>query len=197
MNAEIDSVMNNKELTDKQRMFCVYYIRCFNATKSYQKAYESTYDVANSEGYKLLVIPRIKAQIDKLKHNKLNKALLSEEDIFQKMIDIAFADITDFINFGTIEVDEGETTKVHSYMNFKETYEVDGTLINEISRGKDGVKVRLQDKMRALEWLADRMDLIPTLSEEKLDIEKSKVQVMSENEGEIADILRGFVDASN
>ena len=34
-----------------------------------------------------------------------NRAMLSEDDIFQKYIDIAFADITDFLEFGNEEVD--------------------------------------------------------------------------------------------
>ena len=33
---EVESVMKNTELTDKQQLFCIYYIRCFNATKAYQ-----------------------------------------------------------------------------------------------------------------------------------------------------------------
>ena len=35
----VDHVMENPDLTDKQRLFCVLYVRCFNATKAYQKAY--------------------------------------------------------------------------------------------------------------------------------------------------------------
>ena len=34
---EVSSIMKNSELTDKQRLFCIHYIRCFNATKAYQK----------------------------------------------------------------------------------------------------------------------------------------------------------------
>lgn len=48
-------------MTDKQRLFCIYYVRCFNATKAYQKAYGCSYEIANAEGYKNLVKPSIKA----------------------------------------------------------------------------------------------------------------------------------------
>ena len=57
----------NDELTPEQQLFCVYYARTFNATQSYLKAYVSSYDVANAEGYKLLVKPCIKKEIDRLK----------------------------------------------------------------------------------------------------------------------------------
>ena len=36
---EVQHVMENAELTEKQRLFCLFYIKCFNATKAYQKAY--------------------------------------------------------------------------------------------------------------------------------------------------------------
>jgi len=64
---EVQEVISNPDLTDKQRLFCLQYVRCFNATKAYQKAYRSSYMVANAEGYKLLVNPRVKAEIQRLK----------------------------------------------------------------------------------------------------------------------------------
>ena len=36
---DVGQVLENADLTDKQRLFCLYYVRCFNATKAYQKAY--------------------------------------------------------------------------------------------------------------------------------------------------------------
>ena len=47
---EVKSVMENDDLTDKQRLFCLYYSRSFNATKSYQKAYKCTYATALTNG---------------------------------------------------------------------------------------------------------------------------------------------------
>ena len=73
--------------------FCLHYIRCFNATKAYQKAFKCSYNVANAEGYKLLVNPCVKEEIKRLKHNRLNRDMLDESDIFQKYMDIAFSDI--------------------------------------------------------------------------------------------------------
>lgn len=178
--SEIDSVLKNSELTDKQRLFCIYYIKYFNATKAYKKAYGCSYDVANAEGYKLLVKPCVKVEIEKLKRNKLNRVMLSEEDIFQRYMDIAFADITDFVEFGKREIevinDVGATETVEiNYVDFIDYKEVDGTIIGEVSKGKDGVKIKLQDKMKALQWLSDRMDLLPTNTKLRLENEKSKL----------------------
>ena len=49
---EVKGVMENTNLTDKQRLFCIYYVRCFNATKAYQKAYGVNYQTARAHGYK-------------------------------------------------------------------------------------------------------------------------------------------------
>ncbi|PVE17191.1 hypothetical protein DDA98_04915 [Clostridium perfringens] len=34
---EVNEVLQNSELTDRQRLFCIYYINCFNASKAYKK----------------------------------------------------------------------------------------------------------------------------------------------------------------
>lgn len=174
---EVKEVVNNTELNDKQRLFCIYYIKCFNATKAYQKAYKCDYITAKSNGYRLLTNAYIKQEIDKLKQEKLNRAMLSEDDIFQRYIDIAFADITDYLDFGNEEVDGEFGPYTRSYVNLKNSFEVDGALISEVSQGKDGIKLKIQDKMKALQWLSDRMDLLPTNIKLKLENENAKLEL--------------------
>ena len=189
--SEVESVIQNPDLSDKQRLFCLYYVRCFNATKAYQKAYECSYDVANAEGYKLLVNPCIKAEIQRLKQSRLNRELLDEHDIFQKYMDIAFADITDYVEFGRekvqvmgafglVEVKNPETgekeplLKEINTVRFRESTEVDGTLITEVKQGKDGASIKLADRMKALDWLAEHMSM--ATDEQKARIAQIKAQ---------------------
>lgn len=177
---EVKSVIQNTELTDKQRLFCIYYIRCFNATRAYLKAYKCSYENAMVEGCKLLKNPKVKEEILHLKQNRLNREFFSEEDLFQKYMDIAFADITDFIEFGNKEmkVFNPSTKKLEkmkiSYVNINNSSEVDGTLISEVSQGKDGLKVKLADRMRAFQWLSDHMDL--ATEEQRARIEKMRTE---------------------
>lgn len=135
---EVESVMKNTELTDKQQLFCIYYIRCFNATKAYQKAYGCNYTTAMSEGSKHLRNPKIKEEIFRLKQERLNREFLSESDIFQKYMDIAFADITDYVELAKtsqiiklfmspeIEIKPGAKITV-TQAGVTETYECSGT----------------------------------------------------------------------
>lgn len=195
---EVKQVIQNTDLTDKQQLFCIHYIRCFNATKAYQKAYGVDYATAASIGYRLLEKDGVKQEIHRLKQDRLNREFLSESDVFQKYMDIAFADITDFVEFGNEDVDmlldtgERKTITV-SHVNIKNDADVDGTIISEVSKGKDGVKVKLADRMKALQWLTDHMDL--ATEKQKAEIALLKAKVQTDDGEEIAD--DGFLDALN
>lgn len=184
---EVEEVIQNTELTDKQQLFCIYYIKCFNATKAYQKAYGVDYATAASIAYRLLENVGVKKEINRLKQERLNREFLTESDIFQKYMDIAFADVTDFVEFGNEEMDiildngEQKTITV-SHVNIKNSFEVDGTLISEVSKGKDGVKVKLADRMKALQWISDHMDLA---TEEQADNVKNFLKAIRPDKEEM------------
>lgn len=192
---EVKQVMQNTDLTDKQQLFCIYYIRCFNATKAYQKAYGVDYATAASIGYRMLKNDGVKEEISRLKQNRLNREFLSEPDIFQKYMDIAFADITDFVEFGSGTFTDPETDEEvpYSYVNLKDSKNVDGTLISEVSKGKDGPKIKLADRMKALQWLTDHMDLATEKQRAEIALLKAKVQT-DDGEETVDD---GFLDALN
>jgi phage terminase small subunit len=169
------------ELTEKQRLFCIYYIENFNATKAYQKAYDCDYQTARRCGSRLLTNVDIKKEIDKLtneclEEQEINSKLLSKR-IFQKYIDIAFADITDYITFGKQEREGEFGPYTVNYVDLKDSNNVDGGLISEVSQGKDGIKIKLQDKMKALQWLSDRTDMLSDNDRNKLDIELLKLEM--------------------
>ncbi|NMH68600.1 terminase [Bacillus sp. RO3] len=201
----------NDELTDKQRFFCMYYLKYFSATKAYQKAYDCNYNTANAEGYKHLVKPCIKNEISRMKKERAKGIMLDASFVLQKYIDIAFADITDFVMFGKKEVqamgafgpledDDGNPVMVEiNYVDFKESTEVDGTIITEVKKGKDGVSVKLADKMKALEKLSLYFDLFPDNFKRQVEEEKLKIahhKAFKDNEDEVFED-DGFEDALN
>ncbi len=161
--------LNNEELTEKQRLFCLYYVRWFNATKAYQKAYGCDYTTAMVNGCKLLSNPKIQTHIQSIKDAKIKQSMYTAEDYFQKMMDIAYSDVTDYLEFGQeetlvmsmygpikIENSNGDKELLKEKKNFvrlRESCEVDGTLIQEVKQGKEGVSVKLISKEFALKWL--------------------------------------------
>ena len=205
--ADIASVSENQDLTEKQRLFCLHYVRCFNATKAYQKAYGCDYFTAKAHGFELLQSVAIRAEINRLKQSRLNRELLDEHDIFQKYMDIAFADITDFVQFGQeeeyvigqfglVQVEDPVTRKKAplkqkvNTVRFKESDSIDGTLITEVKNGKNGASIKLADRMKALEWLAEHMDI--ATEEQKARIAVLKMKSAGD---EPEDIDTSYVDA--
>ena len=205
--ADIASVSENPDLTEKQRLFCLHYVRCFNATKAYQKAYGCDYFTAKAHGFELLQSVAIRAEINRLKQSRLNRELLDEHDIFQKYMDIAFADITDFVQFGQeeeyiigqfglVQVEDPVTGKKAplkqkvNTVRFRESDSIDGTLITEVKNGKNGASIKLADRMKALEWLAEHMDI--ATEEQKARIAVLKMKSAGD---EPEDIDTSYVDA--
>lgn len=197
---EIETLAN-EELTEKQRFFCVYYVRWFNATKAYKKAYECDYTTAMVNGCKLLSNPKIQTHIQSIKDAKIKQSMYTAEDYFQKMIDIAYSDVTDYMTFGQetvavtgafgpLEVVDSITkekkilTKDINVVRFKDSSEVDGTLIQEVKQGKEGVSVKLISKEFALKWLdkhySDATDM-QKAQLEQLRAQTKKLQTDSKN----------------
>lgn len=198
----VEQVIENADLTDKQRLFCLYYVKCFNATKAYQKAFQVDYATACGNASNLLKSIEIKNEILRLKQNRLNREMLDESDIFQKYMDIAFSDVTDFVEFGQedvpvmavygpVQVKDEETgekktlTKRVNVVRFKDSSEVDGTLIAEVKQGKDGASIKLPDRMKALEWLGEHMDMATEEQKVRIEMMRQKSNVQQEEEDRV------------
>ncbi|MDY5099777.1 terminase small subunit [Clostridium sp.] len=205
---EVKEVLGNTELTDKQRLFCIYYIKHFNATKAYKKAYECDYETAMTNASRLLRNAKVKEEIKRITNKCLEEqeleAKLIYKKIFQKYLDIAFSDITDYLSFGRKEItisddDEQPRTIEVNYVDFNESSEVDGTIISEVKQGKDGVSIKLQDKIKAMQWLSDRVGELTIATREKLELEKTKLELAKikagENDSDEEFEDDGFMDA--
>lgn len=188
----LDTVEENDNLTEKQKLFCVYYMQNFNATAAALRAGYSP-DSAGQIGYNLLRRDDVKEEIRKLKEIKKETFMLNEADIVERYMTIAFASMNDFTNFGTeevIEIDEnGEAQKYkQNFVHFKDSSLVDGGLISEISVGRNGSNIKLADRMKALDWLGKYFLMNPLdrhkveYENKKLELEKQKLEDASDDE---------------
>jgi phage terminase small subunit len=206
----LDNFLEETELTEKQRMFCLYYIKSFNAT---QAAINAGYSAATAhvQGPRLLGNVRVRDEIKRMKQIMTSELYLEAMDVLNKYIKIAFSDITDFLTFGQKWVpviglagpvlDEvgKQVMEEVNYVDFKDSGFVDGTIISEVKQGKDGVSIKLEDRMKALDKLSLYFDLFPDkfkrqIEEEKLKIAHHKVFGKDEEEEYESD---GFEDALN
>ena len=78
-------------LTEKQKAFADYYIESLNATESYKIAYNCSYNTARTNGARLLANANIKEYIDEVMSAKNESRIASQDEILQKLTDIARA----------------------------------------------------------------------------------------------------------
>lgn len=190
--------LQNENLTPEQQMFCIYYIRTFNAAQSYQKAYGCSYENAMVEGSKSLRKPKVRAEIERLKEIKRQRIIADSEDIVELQMRIAFADMGDYVSFGQREFHDPETddTYMVSTVDLKESKSTDTQLVQEVKQGRSGVSIKLADRQKAIDWLS-RYFLMHPDDKYKAEYDRKRAEV-EDNTGEellknmqtIADILQ-------
>lgn len=193
--------LQNDELTPEQQMFCIYYIRTFNATQSYLAAYGCDWATANVCGPRLLGNVRVKAEIDRLKEIKRQQIVAGPEDIVELQMRIAFSDIGNVLSFGKTEMEtkRGNMVEVNT-VDLKESAVVDTQLIESVKEGRDGVSVKLKDSQKAIDWLT-KYFLIHPDDKYKAEFDRKRAE-LKDNAGEeilknmntLADMLRHPAD---
>lgn len=203
-----EEIVETSELDEEHQLFCIYYLKYHNKVKAYQKVKPNTpYNSACVMASRWSKQPAVIEEINRLKKELYEDALLDPHDIVQKYIDIAFADLNDYLEYGQEEVpviiknpDTGEDEVLKRTVNmvkFKESAFADGTILSEVKQGRNGASIKLADRMKALDWLSKHMNLATEEQRAKIDLIKAqtrKIAIDDEKE-EIED--DGFLDALN
>lgn len=176
------------ELTDKQRLFVMEYLRDFNATRA-AMAVGYSKKTAYAIGWENLRKPQIQVEIKRQKEVMIDELGVGVQRVIAEYMKIAFADISEYVDFGQQDVpmftEEGapildpktgeQMTYKRNFVAFRNSEEVDGTLISEVKQGKDGVSVKLHDKMKALAALEKYLGFMT--EQDRLRVEKLKLEV--------------------
>ncbi|MFR7589809.1 MAG: terminase small subunit, partial [Longibaculum sp.] len=129
---------DNEELDEERQLFCIYYLKYHNQVKAYMKVKpNSKYDSACVMASRWFKEKAVQEEIKSLKQELYAEALLDPVDIVQKYIDMAFYDVTDYVEF------------LGGAVVLKDSNYVDGTLIQEVKQGKEGVAVKFVDRSKA------------------------------------------------
>lgn len=163
---------------------------------------------AHVKGSRMLRNDKVRNEILRLEGKMREDIFIDAMDVLNKYIKIAFSDITDYVTygkkevsvmgaFGPVKIDGKELKQEVNYVDFKESYLIDGTIIEQASQGKHGIKIKLCDKMRALEKLEKYFDLFPDKFKREIESEKLKI-AKAKAYGDDSDIEDdGFMDALN
>lgn len=134
----------DRELPPFQERFVDEYLKCRNACEACRRAGYSEKYIATTS-YRLMKSPAIIREIRARQEQVRRDLTVSVDRVVLELAKIAFADMTDFVEF-----DNGR-------IMIKPDVMVDGAIINEVSETRNNqgttVKIKLNDKMAALRLL--------------------------------------------
>ena len=165
-------------MTEKQKIFADEYLIDLNATRAYRVAYPSVKkeEAAAVNGSKLLRNTKVAAYIQKRMKERQKRTEITQDRVLEELATIAFAKATDYA-----EVKEGQVI-------IKDTANLDeqqARAIAGIEEGKFGIKVKLNDKEKALELLGRHLGMF------KDKVEVSGLEEEKKKLGDILEQLRG------
>lgn len=147
-------------LSPKRARFVEEYLIDFNATQAAIRAGYSARD-AHNQGARLSANVGIKAEIDKALADRSKRNIVDQNRIIEELAAIAFSDITGIVRFenGKMIIEESANLTDNQRRAILEMSE-------SITEGGRTRKVKLHDKLRALELLGkhlamfrDRVDI--------------------------------------
>lgn len=203
-----EEIVETSELDEEHQLFCIYYLKYHNKVKAYQKVKPNTpYNSACVMASRWSKQSAVIEEINRLKKELYEDALLDPHDIVQKYIDIAFADLNDYLEYGQEEVPviiknpiTGEYEVLKQTVNmvkFKESAFADGTILSEVKQGRNGASIKLADRMKALDWLSKHMNLATEEQRAKIDLIKAQTRKITIDDEQEEIIDDGFLEALN
>lgn len=149
------------KLTEKQQKFCDEYLIDLNATQAAIRAGYSS-NTANEQGARLLAKVSVQNYIQERKQDRIERTEITQDMVLNELANIAFSNIADYV-----KVVEKEAVVDGKKIKYKT---VDATLTDNLSEeqkkalsvikeGKNGLEIKMNDKVRALELLGKHLGM--------------------------------------
>ena len=189
----------NDELTDREKDFCLAMVHAPNATQAalLTGRYKS-YSSAQNNGNEMMAKPAVRREVERIRAMKRAARLADGDDIVDLLERIIYADIRQAAEF------KGRSVKL------KDSKLVDGTIVTEVRQGRDGISVKLADKLRAVELYYKITGKLPMdqhkksydkarlmLDDRAVKVQEDKLQGMSSDVETIKEGLQGIIDVIN
>lgn len=165
-------------MTEKQKIFADEYLIDLNATRAYRVAYPSVKkdETAAAAAARMLRNVKVAEYIQERMQERQKRTEITQDRVLQELAAIAFAKATDYAEI------KNECVRI------KDTAELDEQQVRAlagIEEGKFGIKVKLNDKEKALELIGRHLGMFKDkLEVSGLEEEKKKL-------GDILEQLRG------
>lgn len=154
--------------------FCLAYLQSFNAAAAARDAGYAP-AAAGQTGYKLLRRPDVQVFLAEARARACEAAEVDAARVVRELARIAFADMRDAIEWGTREVDLPGSNGVKVQMPFADprdsaTLSPDvSAAVAEVSLGKSGFKIKMHDKLSALDKLGRHFGIFETDNKQVAD----------------------------
>lgn len=136
-------------LTEKQKRFVAEYLVDLNAT---QAAIRAGYSKKNADkiGHELLGKTRVSDAIQEAMNERSSRTEITQDMVIQELAAIGFSRATDYVRIqdGIVLIKDTDGLT-----------DAQKTAISSIEDGKYGVKIRLHDKVRALEKIGEHLGM--------------------------------------
>jgi phage terminase small subunit len=165
-------------VTEKQKIFADEYLIDLNATRAYRVAYPAVKkeETAAAAAARMLRNVKVATYIQERMQERQKRTEITQDRVLQELAAIAFAKATNYA-----EVKDGQVI----IKDTKKLDEQQARAIAGIEEGKFGIKVKLNDKEKALELLGRHLGMFKDkLEVSGLEEEKNKL-------GDILEQLRG------
>jgi len=157
-----------KKLTPKQKAFVAEYLIDLNAARAARDAGYSA-KTANVKAAQLMASVQVQAAIQEAMQARGKRTEVTADAVLAQLAKIAFVDIKDIVTWGVDGI------------HVRNSEDVDGTVLTEVSEtmseGGWTKKVKLADRMRALELLGKHLGMFT--EKLKVDIDVSLADVLA------------------
>lgn len=140
------------KMTERQKRFCDEYLIDLNATRAYKAAYKTVKNdkTAAVSGAKLLRNAKISKYLSEVMKNREERTKISQDKVLNELAAVAFSNVADIVTVkkGMVFIKDTE-----------ELTEAQTSAIASIKEGRNGIKVKMNDKIKALELLGKHLGL--------------------------------------
>lgn len=132
-------------LSVQEELFCRFYNKSYNATQSYLRVYQCSYQAAAVSAHRMLKKPKILEFLKILDEEKKERLLPKVSDVAELQARIAFADLSGVISIdtekGIVEIENPDL--------------IDWQTVAEVKNTKYGISIKLKDSQKAIDWLKE------------------------------------------
>jgi len=167
----VEQIEKNEALTERERDFCAAYWSVPNPSQAALKTgrYKNRHS-AEQAAYEMLKKKAVQEEIQRLRKIKKNVLMAEGDDYIDILRRAATTDMTSIVEFNSdgVAINNSEM--------------VDGVVITEVSQGRNGIKVKRVDPLKAIELYYKLTGQMP-MDQHRIKMDNAKLKMEQDKAG--------------